>query len=243
MAVPILSVRQTPSLCIMAIKPGLRNFSSPRPSRRETRHIAKALISIRLEGDLDPELLAILIPPSPILALPPVHLPRLQLERTRLVRLRSNQQVLVRLIRILDLLLIRRHEAHLWRHVLRNLGILQLEHESLLPCRRIPHLRDFVPRASDLDHVLLHLHRVESRKRALLVFAQLRLARRTSRQICLVLATLGVCEVRSIVLVHGETESALEASDVILEDVGVFVEIDGLERELAQPLASVGVCC
>lgn len=55
------------------------------------------------------------------------------------------------------------------------------------------------------------------------------------------LAALGVREVRAIVLVDGQTESALEAADVVLEEVRVLVEIDGLERELPQTLATVGV--
>ena len=36
-------------------------------------------------------------------------------------------------------------------------------------------------------------------------------------------AALGVGEVGTIVLVHGEAESAFEAADVVFEEVGVFV--------------------
>ena len=40
-----------------------------------------------------------------------------------------------------------------------------------------------------------------------------------------------------------KTQTAFEASNVVLEEVRVFVEVDGLERELAQTLSSVGVGC
>lgn len=42
-------------------------------------------------------------------------------------------------------------------------------------------------------------------------------------------------------MVNSETEAALEAADVILEEVRILVEVDGLERKLAKTLASVGV--
>ena len=55
------------------------------------------------------------------------------------------------------------------------------------------------------------------------------------------LATLGVREIRAIVLMHGETQPTFEGADVIFEEVGVFVEVDGFEGELAETLSSVGV--
>lgn len=54
-------------------------------------------------------------------------------------------------------------------------------------------------------------------------------------------AALGVGEVGSIVLVDGEAETAFEGADVVFEEVGVFVEIDGFEREFAEAFAAVGV--
>ena len=42
---------------------------------------------------------------------------------------------------------------------------------------------------------------------------------------------------------HRQAESAFEASDVVLEEVRVLVEVDGLERELAETLATVCVGC
>lgn len=55
------------------------------------------------------------------------------------------------------------------------------------------------------------------------------------------LATLRVGEVGAIVLVYGETEATFEGADVVLEEVGVLVEVDGFEGEFAETLSSVGV--
>lgn len=65
------------------------NFSSLTPT--QPRHTTIPLFPLRLERNLHPELLRIRIPPSPVLILPPINLPRLQLERARLVGLSSNK--------------------------------------------------------------------------------------------------------------------------------------------------------
>ena len=54
-------------------------------------------------------------------------------------------------------------------------------------------------------------------------------------------AALCVSEIGAIVLVYCEAETALEGADVIFEEVGVFVEIDGFEGEFAESFAAVGV--
>jgi hypothetical protein len=41
--------------------------------------------------------------------------------------------------------------------------------------------------------------------------------------------------------VNCETKATFEAADVVLEEVWVLVEIDGLKRELSQALSSVGI--
>jgi len=41
--------------------------------------------------------------------------------------------------------------------------------------------------------------------------------------------------------VHRQAETALEASDVVLEEVRVLVEVDGLERELPKTFAAICV--
>ena len=55
------------------------------------------------------------------------------------------------------------------------------------------------------------------------------------------LATLRVREVRAIVLVNGQAQPTLEATDVVLEEVGIFVQVDGFQGELAKSFASVCV--
>jgi hypothetical protein len=42
-------------------------------------------------------------------------------------------------------------------------------------------------------------------------------------------------------LVHGQAQAALEAADVVLEEVRVLIEVDGLEREFAKAFATVGI--
>jgi hypothetical protein len=42
-------------------------------------------------------------------------------------------------------------------------------------------------------------------------------------------------------LVDCQAETALEGADVVFEEVGIFVEVDGFEGEFAQALATVGV--
>lgn len=56
------------------------------------------------------------------------------------------------------------------------------------------------------------------------------------------LATLRVSQVGAIVLVNCQAQAALEAADMIFEEVGVFVEVDGFECEFAEAFATVGVC-
>ena len=55
------------------------------------------------------------------------------------------------------------------------------------------------------------------------------------------LATLCVSEIGAIVLMYCEAETALEGADVVLEEVGVFVKIDGFEGEFAKSFTAVGI--
>lgn len=55
------------------------------------------------------------------------------------------------------------------------------------------------------------------------------------------LAALGMGEVGAIVLVDCQAETTLEGTDVVLEEVGVFVEVDGFEGELSKTFSSVCV--
>jgi hypothetical protein len=74
-------------------------------------------------------------------------------------------------------------------------------------------------------------------------FAFFLLAGGAAGEVRLVLLALGVGEVGAVVLVDGEAEAALKGAKMVAEDVGVLVEVDGLEGELAQALAPVGVGC
>lgn len=40
---------------------------------------------------------------------------------------------------------------------------------------------------------------------------------------------------------HRQAKAAFEASDVVLEEVWVLVEVDGLERKLAESFTTVGI--
>ena len=51
---------------------------------------------------------------------------------------------------------------------------------------------------------------------------------------------LGVGEVVALGGVEGEAELALEGAEVVLEEVGVLVEVDGFEGEFAEALLAVG---
>jgi hypothetical protein len=55
------------------------------------------------------------------------------------------------------------------------------------------------------------------------------------------LSALGVGEVGTIVLVDGQAESTFEGTDVVLEEVRVFVQVNSLESEFAQTLSSISV--
>ena len=57
------------------------------------------------------------------------------------------------------------------------------------------------------------------------------------------LAALSVGEVGAVVLMNCEAESAFEAADVIFEEVGVFVQVDGFEGEFSETFATVGIGC
>jgi hypothetical protein len=51
-----------------------------------------------------------------------------------------------------------------------------------------------------------------------------------------------MCEIRAVVLVDCQAQPAFKASDVVLKEVRVLVEVDCLKCELAEPLPTVGIC-
>ena len=167
----------------------------------------------------------------------------MQLESTCRIGIRSHEQVLLTLIRrILHLLLKRRHEPDPRHHPRRNLRILQLKQQPHLPRQGIPRLRNLVARPSNLDHVPPHLHaHIHAQQVGVLRPAFLLLPRGPPGQVGLVLAALGVEHVGPIIFKKNEAEAAFEGADVVLEEVGVFVQVDGFEGEFAETLAAVGV--
>lgn len=54
-------------------------------------------------------------------------------------------------------------------------------------------------------------------------------------------ATLCVSEIGAIVLMYCEAEPTFEGAHVILEEVGIFVEVDSFEGEFAESFSSVCV--
>lgn len=55
-------------------------------------------------------------------------------------------------------------------------------------------------------------------------------------------SALGVSEVGPVILMDGKTETALEASDVVFEEVRILCEVDVFERKLAESFSPVCVC-
>ena len=197
------------------------------PHRRQARHTTEPLLTLSLEHDLDPELLTILVKPIPIPPFPTINLLGLQLKPTSLIRLRRNNQILETLIRILNLLLKRRHKPHARDHARRNLLELQLEQQAQLARQRVADLGNLVTGATDLDRLLFHLHAHRAGERGgILVFAFALFAGGAAGEVRLVLFALRVGQVGAVILMHCQAETALEAADVIFEEVGVFVEVD-----------------
>ena len=57
----------------------------------------------------------------------------------------------------------------------------------------------------------------------------------------MMLSTLSVSEIGAIVLVDGKTEPAFEGSNMIFEEIRIFIEVDCLESELPKTLPAVGI--
>jgi hypothetical protein len=117
-----------------------------------------------------------------------------------------------------------------------------LEQQSVLARVGVADFGDTVSGAADLDDVLLNLNTSEQTLLADIVplpFSLLFCS--TTCQVGLVLPSLCVGEIRAVVLVDRQAKTALEATDVVLEEVRVLVEVDGLERELSETFSSVGV--
>lgn len=55
------------------------------------------------------------------------------------------------------------------------------------------------------------------------------------------LPTLSVCQIGAIILVYSKTQATFERTNMILEEVRVFVEINGFQRQLPQTFSSIGI--
>ena len=224
-------------------RPLLRPPSSSWCTWSQPRHIRVSLIPLGLEHDLTPELAAVVVPPGPELVLPPIDLPGLQLEPTCLIGLGGDEQVLEVLVRgVVDLLFVGAHEANPGLDAGGDFGVLELEEQAVLAREGVSGLGDLVARPADLDDVLAHLHAHRHPQQSSILGFFL-LSGRASREVGLVLPSLGVCEVGAVVLVDRQAEPALEGADVVLEEVRVFVQVDGFQRKFAQSFSSVCVGC
>jgi hypothetical protein len=213
------------------------------PSRRETWYCAEAFVTLSLEQNLAPEFLGILVKPEPELALPSVDVARLQLDRDSLVRFASNNKVLVVWVGLFHLLFVCAHNTDLGGDTRSKVRELELKQQPVLACVRVAYFCDAVSGPANLNNVLLGQHtREESLLAHVVSLAFPLLLRRATCQVCLMLPSLCMREIGSIVLVDCQTETALEAADVVLEEVRVLVKVDGLERELSETLSSVGIC-
>mmetsp|Transcript_134407 Transcript_134407/g.287526 ORF Transcript_134407/g.287526 Transcript_134407/m.287526 type:complete len:241 (-) Transcript_134407:135-857(-) len=188
-----------------------------------------------LEEDLHCEYLPGLVPIRKELVIVLVDLHVRHLEAYGLVGVAREEEILKLRLRRLYLLLVGRHEAVSRLGLIRHLGILDLEEQSLLLCLRVPLLRHPVPWSTDLHrfsgataHVRLGLD-----CRILL------LLRRPPCQVDLVLFPLCVCEVAALVRVECQAQLALVAAEVIAKEIRVLREIDGLQGQFAEPLTTV----
>lgn len=112
----------------------------------------------------------------------------------------------------------------------------------MLPRQRIPRFGDLVARPPNLDHVPPHLHAHVDTKHVLILGSPLLLLpRRSPGKIRLMFSALCVSEIRTIVLMHGEAKAAFEGADMILEEIGVFIEVDRFQCKLSKTFASVGI--
>lgn len=221
----------------------MSNNSSP---GRQTRSSIEALLTLRHEHDLNPILLGIRVPEAKLLILSLVQLSRRNLEPHALVRLGGDDQVLKVLVGLLGALRKGVHDLPLGRQLGRGVRVLQLEEEALLARHGVADLCDFVSGAANLDDVAARAEvggdaGGQAGGRVDVLLALLLLAGGAAGEVGLVLLALGVGEVGAVVLVDGQAETALEGADVVLEEVGVLVEVDCLEGELAEAFAAVGV--
>lgn len=108
----------------------------------------------------------------------------------------------------------------------RDRGVMNLIEQAQLARNRVAHFGDLVTRRANLDKVLvLDLVLLALGLGGLLlgkVGGVVGVAGGAAGEVGLVLLALGVGQVRAFVGVEGEAEAALEAAEVVTEDVGVL---------------------
>lgn len=125
-----------------------------------------------------------------------------------------------------------RHDA------LGDLRVVDLEEEALLPHLRVPLLGHFVAWAANL-HKLLHLHLDLLWRR--LGWGLFGLLGSSPGQVGLVLFPLGVREVAPLVVVQCQAQLAFVRAQVVLHEVRILVDVNGLQSQLPETLPAVPV--
>ena len=190
--------------------------------------------------NLAPEVFVILVVPSPELVLGTVNLSSLQLNSDSVVWLGGEDNVLVLRIRVLLLLLIGTHKAHSGYRSRLDVWVLDLEEDAILSRDRVPDLSNAVAWTANRLKVPFDLSTSkESKWRGFILLAFSLFHGISASQVSLVFPSLGMREVGAVILVDSQAEAALEASDVVFEDVRIFLEIDGFKRKLAETFAPV----
>lgn len=207
-------------------------------SRRPRREAGRGRRLLHLEVELQEKLLGFPIPVSPEFAFSLINLPARHLEGNGLVGLGGHEQVLPAPVGRLDPLLVGGHEAVARRDALGDLRVVDLEEEALLAHLRVPLLGHFVAGAPNL-HKLLHFHLDLLGRR--LGGGLLSLLGGSPGQVGLMLLPLGVCQVAPLVVVQGQTQLALVRAQMVLHEVRVLVDVDGLQGQLPEALPAVSV--
>lgn len=159
-------------------------------------HGTETFITFRLEENLTPEFLVVLIEPGPELSLSPIDLPSLKLDCNRFIRFSGNDEILIIVVGLLHFLLESAHEAYSGYGIRRNVGELELEENAILTSCWIANFGDSVSRSADFDDVLLHLHsRQQTLLTSVILFALPLFFRGTPSEIGLMLPSLSVCEI------------------------------------------------
>lgn len=205
---------------------------------RPSREAWRGWRLFHLKVELKKELLGFPVPVSPKLALGLVNLSAWHLEGDGLVGLSSHQQVLPAPVWGLDPLLVGRHEAVAWHDPVSDLRIVDLEEEALLAHLRVPLLGHFIARAADL-HKLLHFHL--DLLWCWLGGGLLSLFGCSPGQVGLVLFPLGMREVAPLIVVECQAQLAFIRAQVVLHEIRVLVDVDGLQGQLPEALPPVPV--